>query len=96
MTVLQPVFRDVEQIAAHTKRIHSLLPASVGPALWGIGSAMVSVTGPTGAATYDAVKLEVVWDDAGGDKAMLTLPPAVSAEAVAAILFALTEVKEWS
>lgn len=96
-------FVDPEQAPSRARAVLALLPRSSAPRLGGADGArlVVSRVAHSGSAldrpaVFDAVNGYISWDDIDGERRQLTLPTGVTTEAVAALLFAVSTVAEWS
>jgi hypothetical protein len=89
-------FTDPTEIQARARAVYDLVPAAVDPALVASNTRVVISLGEAGYASFNAVTGAVTWADADGVSRVMDLPAGVTSEAVAAILFALAEVRAWA
>lgn len=89
-------FTDPETIQARARAVHALLPTGTNYRLTASDTRVVIRSSETVATRFDALRGIVAWDDVDGERREIALPEGTTAEAVAAITFALSEAREWS
>jgi hypothetical protein len=89
-------FTDPDKVQARARAVCALLPAVSKPLLSHNETRVNVAPEGYGIAVFDAVTGRIDWEDADGESREIHLPAGTTAEAVAAMLFVLAEVQDWS